>query len=156
MTAQEYKAFCHKAFIQRGFKKIKHTYYLQGNGVLCSLHLEKFYGNTYVVDVAYFIGEYNTPKSYPISINEADVHGRIIKVLSKDTIKGKHFMTSFVEYELYTSDELRPYFDDALDNNVVVPILYGKEELLKRMESNLLIIPMLKDEDEVIAKLNAE
>lgn len=86
-------------------------------------------GEAYYVNYFFAIGDFNDVKSYP-SISDADVYFRI-EVLSKDTFNGEHFMDACIEYELYTKEELEPYFTEWFEKYIMPPILEGKNVILK-------------------------
>ena len=132
MTKQEFLDFCHEEFTKRGLKKRKKTYYLNGEGILVGLYLQKSMAEAYYVEFDFFIGEFKNPKLYPTTY-ESDYYGRVC-VLSKDIDEGDYYMTALIEYELYTPEELKPYFDKAFDEFIMPPLLEGKETVLKIME----------------------
>ena len=74
-----------------------------------------------------------TPTSLYPTIYESDYYARI-SVLSKDIDEGDYYMTDLIKYELYTPEELKPYFDKAFDEFIMPPLLEGKETVLKIME----------------------
>ena len=113
-------------------RKQKQTYYLNGEGILVGLYLQKTMAEAYYVEFDFFIGEFKNPKLYPTTY-ESDYYGRVC-VLSKDIDEGDYYMTALIEYELYTPEELKPYFDKAFDEFIMPPLLEGKETVLKIME----------------------
>lgn len=132
MNKQEFKNFCHEEFTKRGFKKRKSMYYLKGKELLCGLYLQKSMAEAYYVEYDFFLEEYNDVKSYP-STYEADI-GIRMEVLSKDTFEGEYFMDACIEYELYSEEEIKPYFDRIFERHILPPILEGKKYILANKE----------------------
>lgn len=132
MNKQEFKDFCHSEFIKRGFVKQRSMYYIHGEDLLCGIYMQKSMAEAYYVNFYFFIGEYENIKSYP-KFSECDVYQRIV-VLSKDTIKGEHFMTALIDYEKYTIEEIKPYFDKAFDEYIMPPVLQGKRKILDKKD----------------------
>lgn len=128
MTRQEFKDFCNNEFIKRGFEKRKSVYYLEGKDLLCGLYLQKSISDAYYVEYNFFLESYTNAKKYP-TIYDADINRRF-RVLSKDTYKGKHFMGACIEYELYTKEEIKKYFDKEFEEHIM-PIIEGGKERLK-------------------------
>ena len=132
MQKTEFTIFCHNEFIGYGFQKQKSMYYrYSAEGLLCGLSLQGGY-NYYYINCDFFIGQYGKSEQYP-SQYEADIFGRPISVLSRDTINGSHFMTAMIEYENYTAEELRPFFARAFEELILPPLQIGKNELLKHL-----------------------
>ena len=132
MQKNEFKDFCHDEFKRYGFKKQKSMYYrYSAEGLLCSLSLQGGC-NYYYINCDFFIGQYGKPEQYP-SQYEADIFGRPISVLSRDTFKGEHYMTALIEYEKYASEELKPFFTRAFEELILPPLQIGKNELLKHL-----------------------
>lgn len=133
MDKKEFKDFCHIEFTKRGFKKRKKMYYLQGKDFLCGLYLQNSsYGKAYYVEYDFFAGQYKDIKTYP-TIYDCDLCKRIC-ILSKETVKGKRYMDAFIEYERYSAEELKPYFDEAFEKHIMPAVVNGKEFLLKDLE----------------------
>lgn len=132
MTKQEFKDFCHEEFTKRGFKKRKSMYYLQGKDLLCGLYLQKSMSDAYYVEYDFFLGKYMDVKKYPTTY-EADIDMRI-RVLSKDTYGGKYFMGACIEYDLYTREELKKYFDREFAEHIMPIIKEGKARLIKDLD----------------------
>lgn len=131
MNKQEFKEFCHQEFTKRGFQKRKSMYYLKGEDLLGGLFLQKSIGEAFYVELDFFIGNYDD-KSHPTHY-EADIYNRLV-VLSKRTYKGEFFMNPCIEYELYSKEELQPFFDEFLDVYVLPPILDGKKRILENLD----------------------
>lgn len=128
MTKQEFKDFCHKEFVRRGFIKRKSMYYLKGKELLCGLYLQKSMADAFYVEYDFFIGNYEDIKKYPTKY-EADIWRRIA-ILSKDTVDGERYMGALIEYERYIVEEIKPYFDDVFEKYIMPPIEDGKKILL--------------------------
>ena len=133
MDKNEFKAFCKKEFTARGFRKIKSDFYLPGNGLLCELNLQKSnYSNSYYINFYFFIGEFKEEKEYP-QYYEYDIYGRILAMSKTQTSGGRHFLTGMIEYEEYTEEELRTYFDKQFEERILPPILLGKQYILDNL-----------------------
>ncbi len=132
MTKQEFIDFCHEEFIVRGFKKKKNMYYLQGEDILCGLYLQKSMGEAFYVEYSFFIGDYSTCKKYPTRY-EADINMRI-GILSKQTINGERFMGALIEYEQYTKEEIKIYFDKEFSEHILPIIKEGKKRLIQDLD----------------------
>lgn len=153
MDKCEYKKFCHDEFAKRGFKKQKGMYFLLSkDGLLCALRLQGSYGAAYYINCYYFIGNHGSPIDYP-SHNNFDLYDRPIRVPSRDTYKGEHFMTPLIEYEKYSAEELLPYFNQAFEEIIMPPLLNGKQELLMNIERWGFPLPFVKSKEEVMQKL---
>ena len=129
MNKQEFRDFCHKEFTKRGFKKKKSVYYLEGKDLLCGLYLQKSMSDAYYVEYNFFFGNYVDEKKYP-TIYDADINMRFT-VLSKDTYEGEYFMGACIEYELYSEEEIKKYFDKEFEEHIM-PIIDGGKERLKQ------------------------
>lgn len=149
MNKQEFKEFCHQEFTKRGFKKRKSMYYLNGKDLLGGLYLQKSMCDAFYIEFDFFIGKYDD-KSHPTHY-ESDLFNRFV-VLSKTTYKGEYFMNSCIEYELYSKEELQPYFDETFDKYILPPILEGKKHILENLDYYFdAIFP--KDRQKILDKL---
>lgn len=152
MDKKQFKEFCKKEFNARGFKKYKNVFYLTGPDLLCGIDLQKSnYGDVYYVNYYYFIGEFENITDYPTHY-ESDIQGRIAVMSRKQTFQGKQFMTAQVEYEEYTEEELRPYFDKAFEKEILPPVHYGKTFILDNLGE---IYSLTLHNEEVIQKLKS-
>lgn len=135
MDKDEFKEFCHAEFIKHGFQKKRSMYYRDGNdGIQCGIWLKKSsYGSTYGVMILYFIDQSTMTSKYP-SHTEYDLIG-YIEVMSKITDKGKHFLTGSIDYELYTKEELTPYFEKAFNEFILPSVNVGKPFLVAHIDS---------------------
>ncbi len=135
MDKNEFKAFCKKEFEARGFEKRKNVFYLRGHDLLCAIDLQKSnYGDVYYVNYSYFIGEYETATKYPApTLYDCDIIGRIAVMSKTQTVQGEHFLTAMIEYEEYTEEELRPYFDKAFAEEILPPMIHGKRYILDNL-----------------------
>ena len=70
--------------------------------------------------------------NYP-TYYDNDIQGRICVMSKEQTIQGKQFMTQMVEYEEYTEEELRPYFDTAFKEEILPPVYQGKKFILDNL-----------------------
>lgn len=131
MDKQSFKSLCHTLFTSRGFRKWKSMYYQTGrDGILCGLWLKKSnYGPAYTIIYYYFFGQTDAPKKYP-TYTEYDLAG-YINVMSKDTVRGKYYLTGTIAYELYSEEELLPYLNIAFDEYILPPIHIGKIHILE-------------------------
>lgn len=153
MTKQEFRDFCNEEFLNRGFKKRKSMYYLKGKDILCGLYLQKSIGDAFYVEYDFFIGEYDDVKKYPTKY-EADISMRI-PVLSKATVNGERFMGALIEYERYTTEELKLYFDKEFKEHIIPVLCEGKERLISDL--NYFMVEMFKeDRAAIIEKLQID
>ena len=133
MDKEQFKKFCINEFKTRGFKKQKNAFYLTGRDLLSGIDLQKSnYGDVYYVNYYYFIGNFANNTNYPTHY-ESDIQGRIVVMSRKQTFRGKQFMTAQVEYEEYTEEELRPYFDKEFEERILPPLYYGKKYILDNL-----------------------
>lgn len=133
MDKNQFKSFCKNEFQKRGFKKVKSLFFLPGEEVMCCLDLQKSdYSNVYYINYHYFIGDYRSQTVFP-SRYDFDIFGSRICVMSKKTDKGKYYMTAMIEYELYTEDELRPFFDKEFEELILPPVYNGKKYILDHL-----------------------
>ncbi len=135
MDSKQFKIFCENEFKNKGFKKNKKAFYLFGKDVLCGIDWQRSrYSNSYYVNYYFFIGDFSSRKNLPLYY-ESDIQGRI-KVLSKEqNFQAKQFMTPLIEYEKYTENELKDYFDFEFENVILPPIIRGKEYILHNLNS---------------------
>ena len=152
MNKNEFKLFCKKEFEKWGFKKQKKAFYLNGNDLLCGIDLQKSnYGDVYYVNFYYFIGKYESTTNYPVYY-DSDVDGRIVAMSKKQTINGEHFLTSSIEYEEYTQEELRPYFDKDFEERILPPLYQGKKYILDNLGK---LYSLTLNQEEVMRKLQS-
>lgn len=150
MDKKQFKDFCKKEFEAHGFKKQKNMFYLSGNDLLCGIDLQKSnYGDTYYVNYYYFIGMFGNITDYP-TYYKSDIQGRIVVMSRKQAFQGKKYMTPQIEYEEYTEDELRPFFDKEFEEKILPPIYQGK----RYISDNLNVLYFLTmNQEEVKEKL---
>lgn len=152
MNKDQFKDFCKKEFETKGFKRIKKMYYLLGKDLLCGIELQKsYYSESYYINYYFFLGEFNDSKNYPIRY-DMDVQGRITAMSRKQTIDGKQFLTDMIEYEEYTEEELRPYFDKDFEEKILPPICYGKKYILDNLRT---LYFLTLHQEEVLQKLQS-
>lgn len=153
MEKQEFKVFCHNLFIKYGFTKVKKMYYLKCKDMLCGICLNHSMARAYYVDLLFFVGEYNDKKTYP-TISSSDM-SRCFTVPSKCRDNtGKYFMDGCIEYELYTKEEIEPYFIDTIEKYVVPLITKGKKYVLENQDFYLKAV-FKYEMDTVLNKLKA-
>ena len=70
----------------------------------------------------------------------------------KQTFQGKQFMSAQVEYEEYTEEELRPFFDKEFEERILPPIHQGKKYILDNL-GKLYSLTLRKEE--VMQKLQS-
>ena len=91
------------------------------------------YGNVYYVNYQYFIGDFDDSINYSL-LEECDVEGRIIVRSKKETFQGKPLMTPQIEYEEYTEEELRKFFENEFKEKILPPIKQGKKYILSKLD----------------------
>ena len=152
MDTKQFKNFCKKEFELRGFKKIKKTFYLVGKDLLCGIELQKSnYSNSYYINYYFFLGKFDDTNDYPVCY-DLDVQGRMVAMSKTQTVRGKHFLTSAIEYEEYTEEELRPYFDRAFEEEILPPVNHGKSFILDNLGK---IYSLTLHKEEVMQKLQS-
>lgn len=152
MDKKQFMDFCKTEFESRGFKKVKKTFYLLGQDLLCGIELQKSnYSNSYYVNYYYFLGDYAEVKDYPVCY-DLDVQGRILAMSKTQTIHGKHFETSAIEYEEYTEKELRPYFEKEFNERILPPVHQGKKYILDNLGK---LYSLTLNREEVLQKLKS-
>ncbi len=152
MDKKQFKDFCKKEFESQGFKKHKNMFYLTGRDLLCGIYLQKSnFGDVYYVNFYYFIGTFDDVNNFPTRY-EYDVYERILVMSKKQTFQGKKFMTAQVEYEEYTEDELRPYFDKEFENRILPPVRKGKKHILDNLGT---LYSLTLRKEEVMKKLQS-
>lgn len=152
MDKKQFRAFCKKEFEERGFKKQNNTFYLIGKDLLCGMELSKSnYGNEYYVEFFYCIGDYSDVVELP-GYCDSDIEERILAMSKTKTVHGKYFLTAMIEYEKYTEDELRPYFDKEFEERILPPVYQGKKYILDNL-GKLYSLTLRKEE--VMRKLQS-
>ena len=152
MDKNQFKEFCKKEFKLRGFNKVKNAFYLLGHDLLCGIDLQKSnYGKVYYVNYYYFIGDFHAITNYPTHY-ESDIQDRVVAMSKTSTIQGKHFITAQIEYEEYTEEELRPYFDKAFEEKILPPIHQGKKYILDNLGK---LYSLTLNKEEVMRKLQS-
>ena len=127
-------------------------FYLTGRDLLCGIYLQKSnYGDIYYINYCYFIGEFEDIKNYPTHY-ESDIQERVLAMSKTSTVRGKHFITSQIEYNEYTEDELRSYFDKEFEERILPPVYQGKKYILDNL-GKLYSLTLRKEE--VMLKLQA-
>ena len=133
MDKKQFKTFCKNEFQKRGFTKQNNTFYLVGKELLCGIELTKSnYGEVYYVDFFYCIGDYSKDTKFP-DYYSSDIESRFIAMSKTQTVRGKCFLTAMIEYEEYTEEELRPYFNKEFEERVLPPIYQGKKYILDNL-----------------------
>ncbi|MBE6642515.1 MAG: DUF4304 domain-containing protein [Ruminococcaceae bacterium] len=152
MDKKQFKEFCKNEFKARGFKKQKNMFYLSGQDLLCGIELQKSnYGNIYYINFIFFLGKFDDTNNYPVRY-DLEVQGRIVVMSKTQTVDGKHYKTSMIEYEEYTEDELRPFFDKDFEERILPPIYQGKKYILDNI-GKLYFLTLNKEE--VMRKLQS-
>lgn len=150
MDKKQFRDFCKIEFQKRGFKKVKKAYYLAGKDVLCGIDLQKSnYGNEYYINFYYFLGDYQNQSEFP-TYYESDIDARIVVMSKTQTYQGKQFSTSQIEYEEYTEDELRVFFDKEFEERILPPIQHGKVFILENLGK---LYHLSLNQEEVMFKL---
>lgn len=147
MDSKEFKKFCKDEFTKRGFRKVKNEFYRQGNGVLCSLHLQHSdFGSIYYINICFYIGTF-ADKDYPTRY-DYDFCGRFSAMTKKATqMGGGHFLSSGIEYNYYTEDELRPYIEKGFEEMIYPVLEHGKKKIIPLLEQKEFIPNILRDEE---------
>lgn len=109
------------------------------------------FGEVYYVNFYYFIGDFKDVKNYP-TYYESDIDGRIVVMSKAQTQQGKQVRTSLIEYEEYTEDELRPFFDKAFEEKILPPIYQGKKYILDNLN---VLYSLSLNREEVMRKLQS-
>ena len=152
MNKKQFKDFCKKEFQLRGFKKIKDTFYLLGKDLLCGIELQSSnYSNSYYINFYFFLGKFDDTNNYPVCY-DLDVQGRIVAMSKTQTVSGKHFLTSAIEYEKYTEEELRLYFDKEFEERILPPVHQGKKYILDNLGG---LYSLTLHKEEVMRKLQS-
>ena len=152
MDKKRFRTFCREEFEKRGFKKQNKTFYLLGKDLLCGLELSKSnYGNEYYVDFFYCIGDYRDAAELP-DYYDSDIEDRILAMSKTKTVHGKCFLTAMIEYEEYTEDELRPYFDKEFEERILPPVYQGKKYILDQLGK---LYSLTLHKEEVMRKLKS-
>lgn len=150
MDKKTFREFCKSEIEARGFKKQGNVFYLSGHDLLCRIDLQKsVFSNVYYINYYYFIGRFENIADYP-TCNESDIQGRITAMSRKQTFQGKQFMTAGIEYEEYTEEDLRPYFEAAFEKLILPPINIGKSFILENLGR---IYSLTLRKEEVLKKL---
>lgn len=152
MDKKQFKEFCKNEFKTRGFKKQNNAFYLTGRDLLCGIDLQKSnYGDVYYVNYYYFIGNFENVTNYPTHY-ESDIQGRIVVMSKKQAFQGKQFMTAQIEYEEYTEDELRYFFELEFEEKILPPIIQGKKYILLNLNT---LYFLTLNQSEVMRKLKS-
>ena len=152
MDKKQFKEFCKNEFKTRGFKKQNNAFYLAGRDLLCGIDLQKSnYGDVYYVNYYYFIGNFENVTNYPTHY-ESDIQGRIVVMSKKRAFQGKQFMTAQIEYEEYTEDELRCFFELEFEEKILPPIIRGKKYILLNLNT---LYFLTLNQSEVMRKLKS-
>lgn len=150
MDKKQFRDFCKIEFQKRGFKKVKNTYYLAGQEVLCGIDLQKSnYGNEYYINFFYFLGDYQNQAVFP-TYYDSDIDARIIVMSKKQRHQGNPFLTAQIEYEEYSEDELRAFFDKEFEERILPPIQQGKAFILENLGK---LYRLSLNQEEVMHKL---
>lgn len=149
MTEKQFKEFCKNEFEKRGFAEQNDVYYLAGRELLCGIDLQKSnYVDAYYINYFYFTGDFKRTASYPTRY-ESIIQGRI-SVDSGETINGDKYYNTQIKYEKYTEEELRPYFDAVLKEEILPPVYQGKKYILYSLGNPY---SSILHKDEVIKRL---
>jgi len=152
MNKKQFKDFCKREFKERGFKKKNNVFYLLGKDLLCGIELSKSnYGNAYYVDVFYCIGDYRDVVDLPVYY-DSDIQDRILAMSKTQTVNGEHFITAAIEYEEYTEEELRPYFNKEFEERILPPVYQGKKYILDNLGK---LYSLTLHKEEVMRKLQS-
>ena len=124
MELDEFKKFLHKYFKEKGFEKIKSKYYLNGEGFLCIIEIQRsYYGPTYYINYDFFLGKFEKP----YSINRESVETYTPCVGGRFYFAEKHKYSC--DYLDYTEVELTKIFDGNFYEIIKPPFEQGKKYL---------------------------
>lgn len=152
MDKKQFKEFCKQEFLRKGFRKVKNTYYLAGKDLLCGIDLQKSnFGNQYYINFFYCLGDYQNQSVFP-TYYDSDIDARIIVMSKTQTYQGKPFLTAQIEYEEYTEDELRVFFDKEFEERILPPIQQGKVFILENLGK---LYRLSLNQEEVMRKLQS-
>lgn len=152
MNKKQFKDFCKKEFELRGFKRIKKIFYLEGKDLLCGIEFQKSnYSSSYYINYYFFLDKYDDTNHYPVCY-DLYVQGRLVAMSKTQTVKGNRFLTSAIEYEEYTEEELRPYFDKEFKERILPPVHQGKKYILDNLGK---LYSLTLNKEEVMKKLQS-
>lgn len=147
MNKKEFFELCHVAFINRGFNKNRKMYYKYQNNILCCLYFQKSYGEAYYISYHFYFDYSFNMFKLPDRFS-SDLSKRF-NILSRQTINGKRFMGSLIEYIDYTQEELIYYFDSIFDQHIMPVLIEGKKYILKDINYYQPLIAHINGYDEV-------
>lgn len=147
MELDVFKKFLHKYLKEKGFEKIKSEYYLNGEGFLCIIEIQRsYYGPTYYINYDFFLGKFEKP----YSINRESVETYTPCVGGRFYFAEKHKYSC--DYLDYTEVELTKIFDGNFYERIKPPFEQGKKYLKEHFgtlyTSFLLderVVPFLED-----------
>lgn len=150
MNLYQFRKFCNSQFEKNGFQKTKNGYYILGENILCGFKLQKSnYGACCYVNVFFCIGDYRNALTLP-GYYDLDIGFRICAMSKKQTIDGKPFITSMIEYEEYTEEELAYFFQQTFEEKILPPIYSGKKYILENLNK---LYSLTLNKEEVLRKL---
>ena len=135
MTKQEFKALCDGILKRYGFMKARGQYYLDmGSDIIGAVLFQASdYGGAYYLNCGFGI-KAEMPTPYP-KLTEVNFCWRI-EVPGKEKYtyfpRPEGYMSTMIDYEKYTEDEIRPYIEQALETWVIPAIKNGKDYILTR------------------------
>ena len=83
---------------------------------------------------------------------DSDIEEKILAMSKTKTVHGECFLTAMIEYEEYTEDELRPYFDKEFEERILPPVYQGKKYILDHLGS---LYSLTLRKEEVMRKLKS-
>lgn len=124
MEMNVFKKIVHQYFKEKGFEKNKSKYYLNGEGFLCVIEIQRsYYGPTYYINYDFFLGKFERPyaiKRESIETYTPCVDGRFY-------FAEKH--TYSCDYLDYTEEDLRKILDSNFRERILPPFQEGKKYL---------------------------
>ena len=147
MELDEFKKFLHKYFKEKGFEKIKSKYYLNGEGFLCIIEIQRsYYGPTYYINYDFFLGKFEKP--YSINQESVETYTPYVGSRFYFTEKDKYSC----DYLDYDEEKLKVLLDKNFAERIIPPFEQGKKylkELFGTLYTSLLfderVMPFLED-----------
>lgn len=158
MDKKQFLKLCNTIFTEYGYvKKGKSTYYWNGNDLQGEISIIKSsYSSEHFIDVSFYICDLNFQNNVPTPPNAE--FSRRIRIPNKASKSDPLSFTAYIDYELYSEDELKKSIKADFDANILPVIQYGKVEFLERNDFDqaggyFIGFGKLHDKDIVFARL---